>query len=90
MIVVTGLNKKRWAVNPDMIERMHESPDTTLVMLDGTTHVVVERMNDVIDMITAYRARVLAAARDLPTISTTYGSRTLSIVPQPEDHPSNP
>jgi flagellar protein FlbD len=89
MIVVTGLNNRQWAVNPDLIERMHESPDTTLIMIDGATHVIKERMYELIDMIVAFRARVLATARDLPEISPEQGGRTLSIVPSNEDRPRN-
>jgi flagellar protein FlbD len=66
MIVVTRLNESRFAVNPDLIERIHENPDTTLVMLDGATYIVTETMNDVIEMIAGYRARVVALARSLP------------------------
>lgn len=65
MIVVTRLNRTRFAVNPDLIERIHESPDTTLVMVDGATFVVLEPMQEVIDRITGYRSRVLAAASDM-------------------------
>lgn len=89
MIVVTGLNKRQWAVNPDLIERMHESPDTTLIMIDGATHVIKEPMSEVIDMIAAFRARVIAMARDLPEIAPEQGGRTLSVVPGPEHHTRN-
>jgi len=83
MIVVTGMNKKTFAVNPDLIERMHESPDTTLIMLDGSTHIILEPMRDAIDMIAQYRARVIAMARDIqiPPTHTTKGP--LSVVPKP-------
>lgn len=87
MIVVTGLNKKAFAVNPDLIERMHESPDTTLIMLDGSTHIIQESMRDTIEMIAGYRARVLAMARDIQPIAAPPGGRTsLSVVPQPDNH----
>jgi flagellar protein FlbD len=67
MIVVTRLNGTRFAVNPDLIERMHAQPDTTLVLVDGTTFVVSEGMEQVIDMIAGYRARVIALAHSYPT-----------------------
>lgn len=62
MIVVTRLNRTRFAVNPDLIERIHASPDTTLVMVDGATFIVLETLDEVIDRIVAYRARVLQSA----------------------------
>jgi flagellar protein FlbD len=70
MIVVTRLNRTRFAVNPDLIERIHASPDTTLVLVDGATFIVLESMDEVIDRITAYRARVLATAADSRSSST--------------------
>jgi flagellar protein FlbD len=66
MIVVTRLNGTRFAVNPDIIERIHESPDTHLVTLDGATYVVRESLSDVVELIADYRAYVLRRARDLP------------------------
>ena len=66
MIVVTRLNDSQFAVNPDLIERIHASPDTTLVMVDGAKFIVTESMPEVIEKIAAYRARVIALAHDLP------------------------
>ena len=62
MIVVTRLNRTRFAVNPDLIERIQASPDTTLIIVDGATFVITETMDAVIDQIVELRARVLAAA----------------------------
>jgi flagellar protein FlbD len=62
MIVVTRLNDSQFAINPDLIERIHESPDTTLVMLDGAKYIVTESMTVVITRITEYRARVITMA----------------------------
>jgi len=64
MIVLTRLNRSRFAVNPDLIERIQAAPDTTLVMVDGATFVVTESMDDVIQSVVRFRARVLAAASD--------------------------
>ena len=62
MIVVTRLNDSQFAINPDLIERIHESPDTTLVMLDGAKYIVTESLAEVIARITEYRARVINLA----------------------------
>lgn len=62
MIVATKLNGTRFAVNPDLIERMHESPDTTLVLVTGTSVVVTESLDAVIDLIVDFRARVVSRA----------------------------
>ncbi|MET1042595.1 MAG: flagellar FlbD family protein [Microbacteriaceae bacterium] len=70
MFVVTRLNDSQFAINPDLIERIHAHPDTTLVMVDGANYIVTESLDTVIDRIVAYRARVLAAARDTPAAAT--------------------
>lgn len=62
MIIVTRLNRSRFAVNPDLVERIQAAPDTTLIMVDGATFIVRETMDEIITQITEFRARVLAAA----------------------------
>ena len=62
MIVVTRLNRTRFAVNPDLVERIQAAPDTTITMIDGAPFVVTESMAEVIERIVRFRARVLAAA----------------------------
>ena len=64
MIVLTRLNDTQFAINPDLIERIHENPDTTLVTVDGAKYIVTESMADVIDKIAHYRAHVLMLASD--------------------------
>jgi flagellar protein FlbD len=80
MIVVTRLNDSRFAVNPDLIERIHETPDTVLIMVDGAKYVVTEPMAEVIEMIARYRARIVSLAYDEPSAtapaSQSLGSRT--------------
>lgn len=62
MIVVTRLNGSAFAVNPDLVERIQETPDTTLIMVDGAKYIVRESLADVIDLIAAYRARIVGMA----------------------------
>lgn len=64
MIVVTRLNDSRFALNPDLIERIHQTPDTTIVLIDQAKYIVTESMDEVIDMIAHYRARVIGLARE--------------------------
>lgn len=64
MIVVTRLNDSQFAINPDLIERIHETPDTTLVMVDGAKFIVTETMSEVIDLVARYRSRIVALAYD--------------------------
>ena len=63
MIILTRLNNSQFAVNPDLVERIHSNPDTTLTLVDGTTYIVTESMEEVIDQMAWYRARVISLAR---------------------------
>ncbi len=65
MIIVTRLDHTRFAVNPDLIERVHEAPDTTLHVVGGRVYVIQESLPALIDLIVEYRARVLASAQTL-------------------------
>lgn len=65
MIVVTRLNDTRFGVNPDLIERIEEYPDTVLLMVNGERYVVRERLEEVAALIVAYRARVVSSASGL-------------------------
>lgn len=71
MITVTRLDRTKFAVNPDLIERVHAAPDTTLHMVDGHVYVVVESLDELTDLIVGYRARVLAAAHALTSYPET-------------------
>jgi flagellar protein FlbD len=65
MIVVTRLDNSQFAINPDLIERIHSNPDTTLVMVDGSKYIITEPMAEAIDKIAHYRARVIALTHEL-------------------------
>jgi len=87
MIILTKLNNSRFAVNPDLVERIHSNPDTTLTLVDGTTHIVTESMTEVIDLIAAYRAKVISIARSMEPREArpvrASGSGQLARLPEP-------
>ncbi|WP_375334638.1 flagellar FlbD family protein [Curtobacterium sp. MCBD17_021] len=60
-------------MNPDLVERIQETPDTTLIMVDGAKYIVRESLAEVIERIAAYRARIVSMAygTDLPTARDT-------------------
>lgn len=76
MIVVTRLNGSSFAINPDLIERIQESPDTTVLMVDGAQYIVTETMGELIELIARYRARIVSLAARLDESSG-------------QDHPSS-
>ncbi|OSP07402.1 flagellar FlbD family protein [Microbacterium sp. LEMMJ01] len=80
MIVLTRLNRSRFAVNPDLIERVQATPDTTIMMVDGATFVVTETMDDVIARITRFRAGILATAAALVAAGDEVGAPAVSVM----------
>ena len=47
MIVVTRLNGPRFAVDPDLLQRVESTPDTILTLIDGTKYIVAESMTEI-------------------------------------------
>lgn len=65
VIIVTRLNGTQFAINPDLLQRIDVTPDTILTLVDGTKFIVREPMAEVIDLITLYRATLVARAQDV-------------------------
>lgn len=63
--MVTRLNGTSFAVNPDLIARAHASPDSTLIMVDGSSYTVTETLDELANAIVEYRARVIQRAQSL-------------------------
>jgi flagellar protein FlbD len=82
MIVFTRLNQTAVAINPDLIERVEATPDTVITLVDDKKILVREAFEDVVNLITDYRAYVIARSA---TIEATEVPRpTLQLVPKPE------
>lgn len=67
MIIVSRINGSPFAVNPDLIERAEETPDTVLTLSDGTKLVIGESLAELVDRVREFRASVLALAHRLET-----------------------
>ena len=65
MISVTRLNGERFALNPDLIERVEAHPDTVAFLVDGTKYVVRESVDEVLTEIREYRAGILATSYEM-------------------------
>ncbi|HEY8910334.1 MAG TPA: flagellar FlbD family protein [Desulfosporosinus sp.] len=57
MIYVTRLNDKTFAINPDLIEMMEETPDTVITLTGGNKFVVSEPIEVLIERIVEFRRR---------------------------------
>jgi flagellar protein FlbD len=84
VIIVTRLNGPQFSVNPDLLQRIDSAPDTILTLVDGTKYIVEESMPQVIDLITTYRATLVARAQD---VQQKFG---LHVAPDPTDDESAP
>jgi flagellar protein FlbD len=90
MVTLTRLTGARFALNPDLIERVDRTPDTVITLVDGTKYLVRESLDDVVAAILDYRARVVAAAGSFERVSEVQVRRgRLAAVPAPED-PAGP
>jgi flagellar protein FlbD len=65
VIRVTRLNGERFALNPDLVERVEGHPDTVVFLVDGTKYVVSESVEEVLVDIREYRASILATAYEM-------------------------
>jgi flagellar protein FlbD len=62
MVTLTRLTGMPFALNPDLIERVDETPDTVITLVDGTKYLVRESLDEVVAAVMDYRARLLATA----------------------------
>ncbi|HLM06505.1 MAG TPA: flagellar FlbD family protein [Blastococcus sp.] len=90
MIRVTRLNGERFALNPDLIERVEGHPDTVAFLVDGTKYVVKESVDEVLLEIREYRAGILATSYEMdrgeyqPLVATPEAAEVpSSVVPFP-------
>ena len=65
MIILTRLNGERFALNPDLIERVEGHPDTVAFLVDGTKYLLRESVDEVLQEIREYRAGILAISYEM-------------------------
>ncbi len=68
MITLNRLNRTVIALNPDLIERIEETPDTVVSLIDGKKVLVVEGIDEIVSKIVDFRA-LIAAQSNLIDIS---------------------
>lgn len=70
VIIVTRLNGPQFGLNPDLLMRVEETPDTVLTLVDGTKFIVAEPVTELVSRIIQFRAQVVAAASVLEPVPT--------------------
>ena len=58
MITVTKINDRDIVVNCDLIELIETTPDTTITMTTGRKIIVLEKVDEVLDKVVAYKGRI--------------------------------
>lgn len=66
MLLLTRLNGPVFALNPDLIERAEATPDTVVTLVNGTRYVICESLEELAELVRAYRAETAAAAYRMP------------------------
>lgn len=82
MILLKRLNGSEFGVNADLIERLEVTPDTVVTLVDGTKYVVAEPVDEVIEKIIDFRARILATAEVYERSGGTSPASPLRLVPE--------
>lgn len=82
MIVLRRLGGQLIALNPDVIERVEATPDTVVTLIDEKKFLIEETLDDVLRLITDYRAYIIARSRDISVTDYDPGGRpVLHVVP---------
>ena len=82
MIVLRRLGGQLIALNPDLIERVEATPDTVVTLIDEKKFLIEETLDDVLRLITDYRAYIIARSRDITLADYDPGGRpVLQVVP---------
>lgn len=79
MIILHRLNGVAFAINPDLVQRAEQTPDTVLTLTDGTHLVVAESVEDVAQSMTRFKAMVMSQAWQIHRVDA--GHRGLRVLP---------
>lgn len=58
MIILTGINKKEFCLNSDLIYRIDEAHDTIITLIDGKTLRVTDEIDVIVDKIKDYKRSI--------------------------------
>ena len=84
MIIVSRLNGHEFALNSARIEKVEETPDTVITLINGTKFIVEESIHTVIERIRAYHASVIVAAEELTGRAISRAHLQLVLAPSEE------
>ncbi len=70
MIELTRLHNEKVVVNAELIEFIEATPDTLVSTTSGKKLMVKETVQEVVELVIAYRRRCLPDARSVPPADT--------------------
>ncbi len=62
LILLRRLGGPVFTLNPDLIERAEATPDTVVTLIGGNKYVICESLDELVELIREYRARIIASA----------------------------
>lgn len=65
MILLRRLGGPLFTLNPDLIERAEATPDTVVTLIGGNKYVICESLEELVELIQDYRARIIAIAEHM-------------------------
>jgi flagellar protein FlbD len=68
------------AINPDLIERIEQNPDTVVTMTNGNRYVIEESIDEITDKIRVFRASLLTLAVHMAEHPTGAGTARLRVL----------
>ncbi|WP_110208265.1 flagellar FlbD family protein [Nocardioides daejeonensis] len=67
MITLTRLSGSEFVLNSDLIERVEETPDTVVTLVDGKKYVVAETPAEIVRAVREHRGWIIALSTGLPS-----------------------
>ncbi|WP_368487894.1 flagellar FlbD family protein [Clostridium sp. BJN0013] len=58
MIKLTGLDDKEFVINSDHIEKLVETPQSVITLLNGNKYIVKESNDEIIEKIIEYKRKI--------------------------------
>ena len=65
LITVTKINDRDIVVNCDLVELIESTPDTTLTTTTGRKIIVLDTVEEVVDKVIAFKARIEKVKQEL-------------------------
>jgi uncharacterized protein YlzI (FlbEa/FlbD family) len=72
LILLRRLGGPVFTLNPDLIERAEATPDTVVTLIGGNKYVICESLDELVELIREYRARIIASAEAMTSDAGLY------------------